>query len=50
MLYEVITLYNRFLNEVETAFEVSVDDPTGSNAYTFLFPRVKFNTGRNNFV
>jgi len=43
--FEDLSLYNRFLNEVETAFEVSVDDPTGSNAYTFLFPRVKFNTG-----
>ena len=39
------TLYNRFLNETQTALEVAVDDPTGSSDYTFLFPRVKFNTG-----
>ena len=36
-------LINRFLNETETALEVSVDDPTGTSDYTFLFPRVKFN-------
>ena len=37
-------LINRFLNETETAIEVSVDDPTGANPYKFLFPRVKINT------
>lgn len=36
-------LINRFLNETQTALEVSVDDPTGTSDYTFLFPRVKFN-------
>lgn len=41
--FEDATLINRFLNETETAFEVSVDDPTGTNPYTFLFPRVKIN-------
>jgi hypothetical protein len=41
--FENSSLYNRFLNETESAIEVSVDDPTGSSAYTFLFPRVKFN-------
>jgi len=42
--FENDTLINRFLNETETAISVSVDDPTGSNDYTFLFPRVKINT------
>jgi hypothetical protein len=41
--FEDATLINRFLNETETALEVSVDDPTGSSDYTFLFPRVKIN-------
>lgn len=41
--YENETLINKFLNETESAIEVSVDDPTGSNSYTFLFPRVKYN-------
>jgi hypothetical protein len=41
--YEDETIINKFLNETESALEVSVDDPTGSNAYTFLFPRVKYN-------
>ena len=40
--FEDATLVNRFINETETAFEVSVDDPTGLSDYTFLFPRVKF--------
>lgn len=40
--FEDATLVNRFINETETAFEISVDDPTGSSDYTFLFPRVKF--------
>jgi hypothetical protein len=41
--YEDATLINKFLNETESSIEVSVDDPTGSNSYTFLFPRVKYN-------
>jgi len=41
--FEDASLMNRFLNETETEIEVSVDDPTGTNAYTFLFPKVKFN-------
>lgn len=41
--YEDATLINKFLNETESTIEVSVDDPTGSNSYTFLFPRVKYN-------
>lgn len=42
--FEDETVVNRFLNETETAFSVSVDDPSGSNAYTFSFPRVKINS------
>jgi len=41
--YEDETIINKFLNETESALSVSVDDPTGNNAYTFLFPRVKYN-------
>jgi hypothetical protein len=41
--YEDETLINKFLNETESSNTVSVDDPTGSNAYTFEFPRVKYN-------
>jgi len=36
-------LINRFLNETESAIEVSVQDPS-SNSLTFLFPRVKINS------
>jgi len=42
--FEDASLINRFLNETETEVEVSVDDPTGANAYTFLFPKVKVNS------
>jgi len=42
--FEDATLINRFLNESETEIEVSVDDPTGANSYTFTFPRVKINS------
>lgn len=41
--FEDAALINRFLNETQTALEVSVDDPTGASDYTFLFPRVKIN-------
>jgi len=41
--YEDETLINKFLNETESSIEVSVDDPTAANSYTFLFPRVKYN-------
>lgn len=43
--YEDEALLNRFLNEVETALQFSVDDPSGTNAYTFFLPRIKINTG-----
>lgn len=42
--FEDAALINRFLNETETELEVSVNDPTGTNAYTFLFPRIKINS------
>jgi hypothetical protein len=42
--FEDASLINRFLNETETEIEVSVDDPTGGNSYTFSFPRVKINS------
>lgn len=41
--YEDDALINRFLDETETALQVSVDDPTGSSDYTWLFPRIKIN-------
>jgi hypothetical protein len=41
--YENATLINKFLNETESSVQVSVNDPTGNSAYTFLFPRVKYN-------
>lgn len=36
-------LINRFLDEDESELSVSVDDPTGSNTYTFTFPKIKVN-------
>lgn len=42
--FEDLALINRFLNETETELSVSVNDPTGTNAYTFLFPRIKINS------
>lgn len=42
--FEDTVLINRFLNETETELEVSVNDPTGTNAYSFLFPRIKINS------
>lgn len=41
---EDATLMNRFLNETETAFDVTVNDPSGSNEYKFFFPKVKINS------
>lgn len=41
--YEDAALINKFLNETESSIEVSVNDPSGASAYTFLFPRVKYN-------
>ena len=42
--FEDEAMINRFLNETETEIEVSVDDPTGGNSYTFQFPKVKINS------
>lgn len=41
---EDATLLNRFLNETETAFDVTVNDPSGSSEYKFFFPKVKINS------
>lgn len=43
--YENETIIDKFLDETESSIQVSVDDPTGTNAYTFFFPRVKYNGG-----
>lgn len=42
--FEDAALINRFLNETESALQVSVNDPTAANEYTFLFPRIKINS------
>lgn len=42
--FEDASLINRFLNETESELSVTVNDPTGANAYTFLFPRIKINS------
>jgi hypothetical protein len=41
--YEDETLIDKFLNETESSLTVAVDDPTGTNDYTFYFPRIKYN-------
>lgn len=41
--FEDLTLVNKFLNETESELQVSVDDPSGTNAYTFYMPRIKYN-------
>lgn len=41
--YEDATLINKFLNETETSLSITIDDTTGTNEYTFLMPRVKYN-------
>ena len=40
--YEDETLLARYTGETLTELELSVDDETGANPYTFLFPSVKF--------
>lgn len=42
--FEDASLLNRFLNETESALQVSVNDPSASSEYTFLFPRIKINS------
>lgn len=39
------TIYNRFVNETETAIEFTLSNPAGNRPYTFLIPRAKLNTG-----
>lgn len=41
---EDASLINRFLNETETEFDVTVNDPSGANEYKFYFPKVKINS------
>ena len=40
---EDATFINRFLNEETSELQVSVDDPSGTNAYEWFFPKVKYN-------
>jgi len=42
--FEDAALIERFLNETNSALEVSVNDPTAANEYTFLFPYIKINS------
>lgn len=42
--FEDNTLYNRFINETETALEFTLNNPAGNRPYTFLIPRAKFNS------
>jgi hypothetical protein len=42
--FEDAALVNRFLNGTNSALQVSVNDPTGANEYTFLFPYIKINS------
>jgi hypothetical protein len=41
--FEDEALINRFIDEVESELIVNVNDPTGTNQYTFKFPRIKIN-------
>lgn len=41
--FEDATLINRFINETASAFQVTVNDPSGASNYTFHFPNVKIN-------
>jgi hypothetical protein len=41
--FEDASLINRFVNETTSAFQVTVNDPSGASNYTFHFPRVKIN-------
>jgi hypothetical protein len=41
---EDATLINRFIDETETEFDITVNDPSGSNEYRFYFPKVKINS------
>jgi hypothetical protein len=41
--YQDANLIDKFLNETESAIVINVNDPSGSSAYTFTFPRVKYN-------
>jgi len=43
--FEDQTLYNRFLNETETALQIDIQDPGAANTYSFFLPKVKFNGG-----
>lgn len=40
---EDAALFNRFINETDTALSFDIQDPGASNTYTFSFPKVKFN-------
>jgi len=39
------TVYNRFVNETETAIEFTLNNAAANRPYTFLIPRAKFNSG-----
>ena len=42
--FDDIDLVDRFIDEIESELSVSVNDPSGDNEYTFLFPRIKINS------
>jgi len=42
--FEDLDLIDRFIDEIESELSVSVNDPSGNNEYTFMFPRIKINS------
>ena len=43
--FDGLTEYNRFVNETETALSFTLSNAANNRPYTFLLPRVKFNSG-----
>lgn len=43
--FEDNLLYNRFVNETETAVQFTLNNAAANRPYTFLIPRAKFNSG-----
>lgn len=42
--FEDLDLIDRFIDEIESELSVSINDPSGDNEYTFVFPRIKINS------
>lgn len=43
LMFQSVTMYNKFVNETESSLYFRLDDPNGTDFINIIFPRIKYN-------